>query len=537
MTIVRFATVAFGFASLAPASLGQAELWHARGAANECFGVSLARVGDVDGDGIADLVATGWFPAPTATGVVVLSGRDGSRLHALPSPAPPGSGSFVARAGDLDLDGVDDVAIARVATGGNGLIRIHSAATGALLLTLAPTPGVSTETQFGDSFDAAGDFDGDGREDYLVGEYVPKSSTTHIGRVELRSGATGGALWTLLEPASSEGFGWAVAGAGDFDLDGALDAVVGSPLAGDFAGVVTVHSGANGAVLKKFGPTGAFGLAGSSVDGAEDVDQDGVPDVLYTAPNELSGGVLGTVRVHSGKTGALLLAAHAGSPLRRARYTDDFDGDGLPDVLVTEAHTPLPGAGSDSAGAARVISSAGGSVLALVAGSHPDDQAGIACEVLDADGDGAPDLVVGFPQFAVDYDALAIVPEGPGVVRAISSRCGPIATAGAPCAGTVGFAPHLEVVGCASPGGALHLHTTGNPSYVKLFLVGLPTAGSPLPGGCSTFVAHPYLVFGEDAGSAIPLALPLGTTFAAQGLVLATGGKVAATEAVTVTLD
>jgi hypothetical protein len=245
---------------------------------------AVAGVGDVDGDGRADFAA-GHHISPvgplSAGSVTVHSGADGSvLLQASGSADWDHLGDQVAGTGDVDLDGVPDVAVRlEKVFSTKSEVRVISGATGAVIYPFVP---VSPSVSFGKALAGPGDLTGDGVPDVLVGAAFASSP------VVLFSGANGHAAKIFADPGLL-GFGSAVAAAGDVNGDGTGDIVVGAPnLAGGFA----VCSGASTAALTVVHGAVSGEDFGSAVAGGQDIDGDGRLDVVVAAPGAAPGGAL-----------------------------------------------------------------------------------------------------------------------------------------------------------------------------------------------------------------------------------------------------
>lgn len=191
------------------------------------------------------------------------------------------------------------------------------------------------------------------------------------------------------------GFGWAVTALEDVDGDGQTDLAIGA----NEGGQILVYSGRSGALLHTLGLAQSdFGYALAD---AGDVDGDGRHDVVGGAP---AFGGSGTVRVHSGRTGALLLSLSGPRPGARfgvaVSTAGDYNRDGRSDVLV----------GADGANEAQIISGADGRVLLTLTGDGRFG-AGVA-RLPDTTGDGRDELLVAAPA------------DGPGRVRVYSGATG-----------------------------------------------------------------------------------------------------------------
>jgi hypothetical protein len=179
---------------------------------------ALAPVGDVDGDGGSDFVA-GTKDRFNVGAVDVRSGKSGSLIRTIVgNAASDGFATTLGACGDLDGDGVRDILVGaplhKVGGHATGSVMIYSGATGAFLRQL---DGAFDQQHFGADVDGLDDLDGDG-----VADFVVASSDSVHGRVQLFSGASGAELQRIDgEPAAL------VRNVGDLDGDGVSDFVSG----------------------------------------------------------------------------------------------------------------------------------------------------------------------------------------------------------------------------------------------------------------------------------------------------------------------
>jgi len=155
--------------------------------------------------------------------------------------------SIAASAGDLDDDGLEDFVVTRATENTAGSIAMFevsgtTAIVGNINLGSAggriiPQASVLTEGGSANSAIIASirDWDGDGVEDFIVAAYAGNSPDgiggyeTGSGAVQVVSGATGALLTELSEAQSGEQLGRSVSSAGDFNGDGYMDMIIGSP--------------------------------------------------------------------------------------------------------------------------------------------------------------------------------------------------------------------------------------------------------------------------------------------------------------------
>ncbi|MBK8976041.1 MAG: FG-GAP repeat protein [Planctomycetes bacterium] len=269
------------------------------------FATEVAGVGDVNGDGYADIAASTFLGQPNGLSqegvVVVFSGRDGSDLYIL------GGGAVVAYfgfaidgAGDTNRDGYDDFVVSAVGAAGNGVpttgeVYVYSGFDGSVLHTFAiGQPGVV----YGASVAGIGDADGDGHDDVAVGAVFAQGGR---GAVYVYSGATGQPIGAPITGfAVRDATGFEVAG-GDYDGDGFADVAVGAVLGSagvPVGGEVAIHSVRNGTLLARLGGTQIASAYGWAIDMSGDYDGDGFPDLLIGAPFEDVGGIANAGQVY-----------------------------------------------------------------------------------------------------------------------------------------------------------------------------------------------------------------------------------------------
>jgi hypothetical protein len=269
------------------------------------FGYSVTGISDINGDESGDVVVGAWHEtapgSPSDAGRVhVFSGATGLLLFTLSSPNQTVAGYFgvaVARVADINTDGIEDILVGATGDPPQGPILagrayVFSGSNGALLRTL-----VSSNDQplgnFGGSVGGVPDVDGDEVGDIIVGasQETVGSGPDFAGRAYIFSGATGLVLHELTSPVELEfgTFGNSVAGVADIDGDGRGDVIVGASQKGgnpnpDGRGRAYVFSGATGSLITELAspqqdPAGAFGFA---VAGLTDASGDRRGDILVS---------------------------------------------------------------------------------------------------------------------------------------------------------------------------------------------------------------------------------------------------------------
>jgi len=326
---------------------------------------SVAGVGDVNGDGYADLVV-GAYGAMSLTGraYVYLGSAGGlatTPTTVLTGPDGPGGlfGRSVAGTGDINGDGYADLVVgasSAMSLTGRAYIYLGSAGGLATMPATALTGPDGAGGNFGFSVANAGDVNGDGYADLVVGAYQAMSS---IGRVFVYLGSASGLVATpatALTGPDGVGryFGWSVASAGDVNGDGYADLVVGAlhvggayVYLGSASGLPMTPSTALTAPIAS-GGVGTVREFGHSVASAGDVNGDGYADLVVGATGE--GPQTGWAYFYVGSTSGL-----ATTPATSLTGPDDAEfgrGFGYSVASATDLHPrgPVSGVGSSAYG-------------------------------------------------------------------------------------------------------------------------------------------------------------------------------------------
>ena len=502
---------ASGFGTVDLVSLAAADGFKIQGdVTGDRAGFSVASAGDVNGDGYDDLIvgapfgddgganageAYVIFGKASGFGTIDLTGLAAADGFVIQGDVADYAANSVASAGDVNGDGYDDLIVgARYGGSGAGeayVIFGKASGFGTINLTgLAPADGFIIQgddagDRAGWSVSSAGDVNGDGYDDLIVGAPYGDDGGTNAGAAYVIFGKSGGfGTIDLTGLAAADGFviqgdvagdyaGVSVASAGDVNGDGYDDLIIGARL-GDDGGTDAGEAYVIFGKASGFGTIDFTGLApadgfiiqgdaaddraGWSVSSAGDVNGDGFDDIIVGARLGDDGGIdAGEAYVIFGKAsgfGTIDLTGlapadgfiiqgdaagdHAGVSVSSA---GDLNGDGFDDIIVGAAQGDD---GGGNAGEAYVIfGSAAGPVPfpfyfdlatdispssgATITGPAPVSALGASvASAGDVNGDGFDDVIIGAPAAAYYGAAIVLFGSAAGIPDVDLSAPGPV---------------------------------------------------------------------------------------------------------------
>ena len=476
------------------------------GGTDDLSGVSVSDAGDVNGDGFDDVIigAREAFSHEVRSGAsyvvfgkaggfaanLDLSALDGTNGFKLSGAAPDDRfGGAVSGAGDVNGDGFGDVIIGAYGADPNGFSsgasyvvfgKASGFAANVDVSALDGTngfklSGVAAGSFSGRSVSGAGDFNGDGFGDLLIGAPGVSPNGLESGATYVVFGKGSGFVANLelsvLDEtsgfkingmASRDRLGASVSAAGDVNGDGFGDLLIGASLARYYGAAYVIFGKASGSTvtldLSELDGTNGFKLTGvdadvigQSVSGAGDVNGDGFADLisgfLRSGPNRsvTSGGyvVFGkasgfvanfNASTLDGANGFILSGAAARTyPGNSVSSAGDVNGDGFDDVLIgTSASDPsgerlsyvVFGKGRDFARQVDLSTLDGNNGIKFGVPAADDTFGGAVSAAGDVNGDGVDDLLIGTP--GADFNgahsgaSYVVFGKGPGSIPDLS---------------------------------------------------------------------------------------------------------------------
>ncbi len=399
--------------------------------AGEFFGYVANPIADLDGDGADELIVGAPFAnavGPGAGRAYLISGATGATLKVFEGTTREFLGSAVNDAGDVNNDGIHDIVLGgpgqpfSFSPSVNGRVSVYSGAPPYPLIW--EVTGEALNDFFGHS--VAGlmdDLDRDGFNDVLATATLHDSTAPNGGRAYVLSGADGTILQRLETTGSLNQHGSAVASIQDLDDDGVRDVVVGARDDGPGReGRVLIQSSGNGATIRTLEPlAGATNLGWFFMNAVGDANDDGVDDIYVSDFGDTSlGAQTGRAYIFSGSDGTRIRdwqGAGAGAGFGIGRMVADVNDDGATDLFVAAW---VGDAGAPNAGQGFVLSGRDGAVLQTMTCNINNTQAGYdACGLNDVNDDGRADYVL----TGQGRDAAAIA-RGDGVVYILAGQIG-----------------------------------------------------------------------------------------------------------------
>ena len=339
-----------------PSGLSASPNWTAEGNSTwAVFGYSVGAAGDVNGDGYGDVIIRG-----AGSRAIVYYGSS-SGLGSSPdwTNGDVSAISHVSTAGDVNGDGYSDVIIS-TETYSNGeenegvVFVYHGSSTGLSTIADWTAEGNQAQARFGNSISTAGDVNGDGYSDVIVGAFQYSNGDDNEGKVFLYMGSSSGLSatvnWTAEGNQAQAYFGFSVSTAGDVNGDGYCDVIIGATgYTKNFnreGRVFIFHGSASGLSVSPYrtidGGQADCSL-GYSVSTAGDVNGDGYADIIigtisYDSPEVDEGKAFVYFGSQWGVSACADWTAEGNQPnadfARSISTAGDVNGDGFSDIII-----------------------------------------------------------------------------------------------------------------------------------------------------------------------------------------------------------
>ena len=388
---------------------------------NNYFGKSLSSAGDLNGDGYSDIVIGAYrYNNYTGKAYVYFGGSSMDDVADLTMIAEDEFNSFgisVSGADDVNGDGYSDLVIgAEGFNSGTGRTYLYYGSSSMDNTADVIMNGETNTNSFGGSVSNAGDVNGDGYSDIVIGAYNHNNA---VGKVYVYYGGTSmnnSADLSMTGEASFSNYGNSVSGAGDMNGDGYSDLIVGAHNLNSQTGRSYLYMyGMTGTLISELNISGDVTLheVGASVSSAGDVNGDGYDDVIIGAPYSAGAGFGGDAYIFFGGINMDNIAdVTLGGEAANNRFgasvstAGDVNGDGYSDVIV--------GAWAYSSQRGRAYIYYGGAVMNAVAdvvmtGASPSNNFGASVSTAgDVNADGYSDVIIGAYGYSA-YTGLAYI--------------------------------------------------------------------------------------------------------------------------------
>lgn len=321
----------------------------------------------------------------------------------------PGPGDY-----DEDGDGICDAVDNCMYTANPGQIDINENGIGDECE--CPNPrfiytGEAEADYFGSRTNVAGDFNGDGYDDFIIGARLNDDAAAEAGRAYVYSGINGELLLIINGEGEGDRFGTSVDGAGDVNLDGYADVIIGaytSNISGTFSGRAYLVYGRPGTSSDTISASDADMIFdgeasndnfGWEVAGIGDIDDETGPDILIGA-RQNTGDAQGKVYAYSGQTGDLIYSYIGEAPSHHFGQSispaGDFNNDGTDDFIIG-AYSYYTGT-DYYIGRAYIYSGLDGNLLVTITGEAEMNYFGQdVSSAGDVNNDGFADVIIGAP--------------------------------------------------------------------------------------------------------------------------------------------
>ncbi|WP_420385204.1 FG-GAP-like repeat-containing protein [Roseivirga sp.] len=399
---------------------------------NANMGHEVANAGDVNGDGWEDILVSAWkySNGHTSEGAVFLYYGTSSGISDTPGWSAEGNqhnaffGYGISTAGDVNNDGYDDIIIGAMgyddgqSNTGRAYIYHGSASRLSSSASLIIN-GFQVQSYLGSDVANAGDINGDGYDDIIVGAYQYSNGTDKVGAAFLYLGSSTGiniaSKDTLVSDQLNSWFGKSVSTAGDINNDGYADVLIGAPKYDSNytdEGKAYLYLGSGNGIID----TASWSKTGNQynaqfafdVSWAGDNNDDGYDDIIIGAygydgvSGSLEGRIFGFLGSTSGLSSNADFEAFSQGNInalgKSVAYAGDYDNDGYDDIVVGAEST------NSSSGAVLIYQGSSQGLDSIPIYQYEATQTGAKLGTSvsfagDVNGDGASDFIVGAPNY------------------------------------------------------------------------------------------------------------------------------------------